>query len=370
MPSLSAAPRRLGHALFAWVDARKVDEFECVASVLLAILFAHWLAAPYVAWAAYSGYMVMRGHATETLTRGVLRIVGTLVGGALALVATPLLRLGGWPVVALVLALVGTVSLYGATTARRAYAWLFLGLTFVMIVLDGSADPNAAASGFFRDRVLEVVAGTVACVLVSLASTLTLRRRWPGPPIAPARSLGWHPQALRHAAQGGLALALLAVIAAHWPVPAVAQSAITIMAVMLVPATAIGGSGLMPVSARLVYRLLGCGAGAALAAVVLLASHGAPIVLLLGTIVGVALGRHLENGGRPTGYVGTQFVLAILIILVPDSYADAHLGPGLERLLGVVIGMAVLEPVLLLWHVLRSDRRRGVAEGGGELGGV
>jgi hypothetical protein len=53
-----------------------VDEVECVASVLLAIVFGHLADARNISWAAYSGYMVMRGHISESLLRGALRIVG------------------------------------------------------------------------------------------------------------------------------------------------------------------------------------------------------------------------------------------------------------------------------------------------------
>jgi hypothetical protein len=47
-----------------------------------------------------------------------------------------------------------------------------------------------------------------------------------------------------------------------------------------------------------------------------------------------------------------QFTLAILVVLVPDNYADAHIGSALHRLLSIFVGIAVLEPVLLIWHLL------------------
>src|SRR6202167_842236 len=71
------------------LDARLVDELECSLSVLLAILFAHVLGATNVSWAAYSGYMVMRGHVAESGLRGVLRILGTRVGAAIPGALTP-----------------------------------------------------------------------------------------------------------------------------------------------------------------------------------------------------------------------------------------------------------------------------------------
>jgi uncharacterized membrane protein YccC len=348
------------------IDARTIDEAEVVASVLLAILFAHLLHASNVSWAAFSGYMVMRGHAAETVMRGLLRIVGTVTGGLLALIATPWL-VPWWPAQAIALALVGTVSLYGAIAAKRAYAWLFFGLTFVMVVLDKVEHPAHPLAGFVETRVLEVVAGTVACMVVSLASTVTLRRRWAAARAKPAPG-GWHPLALRHAAQGAAALVILSALSTRWELPALAQSAITVMAVMLVPVASLDASGFGLVNRRILYRFIGCTAGAALAAGFVLVAQGWAPVLILGTIIGVAIGRHIENSGRQHAYAGTQFVLAILIILVPDSYAHAQLGPAWERLAGIFIGMAVLEPVLLLWHFASPGREKKEEPQTGEPG--
>jgi uncharacterized membrane protein YccC len=348
---------RIGRALRAAVEPgpRLVDEIECVSSVLLAILLAHLIGAHNVAWAAFSGYMVMRGHVSESLLRGVLRIVGTATGAALALVLVPWLRLS-LPAAALGGALIGGATLYGALTARRAYAWLFVGLTFEMILLDKLEHPARALDAFAATRMLEVVAGTVACVAVSTLSTFTARRRWPAPRAATVQSTGWHPLAARHAGQAALVLALLPPIWSIVRVPELAQSAITIMAVMLVPVSSIGASGVVPVSRRLAQRVAGCLAGSALAALLLFIAQGSAAVLIAGTCLGVAIGRHIENGKGSIAYVGTQFTLAILVTLVPDSYADAAIQPAQERLVGILLGMALLEPVLLAWRFVAPLR--------------
>ena len=75
---------------------RMIDELECACSVLLAILISHQIGAENVGWAAFSGYMVMRGHIGETVQRGALRITGTIAGGLLAL-ATISLIAPHWP---------------------------------------------------------------------------------------------------------------------------------------------------------------------------------------------------------------------------------------------------------------------------------
>src|SRR3546814_15881510 len=79
----------------------------------------------------------------------------------------------------------------------------------------------------------------------------------------------WNAQAARHAAQAGLTLALLPPIYAATRLPELSGTAITILAVMIVPVAGIGQSGLVPVSRRLLHRAIGCIAGGLLAIAVL-----------------------------------------------------------------------------------------------------
>lgn len=328
---------------------RMLDEVACVASVLLAILLAHLLEARMVAWAAFTAFVLMKGDLSQTLLRGVLRIVGTVLGAALAELLVPLVV--PWPPAAmLAAAVVGALGLYGTLTARRAYAWLLFGLTFEMILLDKLEHPRLDTLDFARTRLLEVVAGTIACVGVSLLATLIGRRLWPASPPPPAAT-GWYPHAARHAGQAGLALGLLPLLHHLFAIPQLPQAGVTIMAVMIVPVTGLGASGLAPVSRRLFQRAAGCLAGGALAAAILLLARGSPPVLIAGTCLGIVIGRHIENGLPAVTYLGLQFTLAILVTLVPDSYAEAAIGPAVERLASIVIGMALLEPVLLVWHL-------------------
>lgn len=330
---------------------RFLDELECVLSVLLAIVIAHLIGAQNVSWAAFSGYMVMRGHIADSLLRGTLRILGTAIGAGLALLVVPAVQ-HSWPMSSLAGAAIGGVTLYGALTGRRAYAWLFVGLTFQMVLLDKLEHPSHAITAFASTRLLEVAAGTGACIIVSTLSALTARRWWPGTRAPSAQRIGWHPHALRHAAQGAVALAFLPLLGSLFAVRELAQSAVSIMAVMLVPISSLSVSGLVPVSRKLAQRITGCLAGGVLAGLLLFAAQGSAVVLVAGTAIGVLLGRHLENGGQSFAYVGTQFTLAILVTLVPDSYADAAIAPALDRLYGILLGMALLEPVLLAWHLI------------------
>ncbi|CAN5414103.1 hypothetical protein BH09PSE6_BH09PSE6_13850 [soil metagenome] len=355
-PWLSTLSHRLLALTQPWRDFAKpgprlVDEFECALAVMLAIAFAHGIGASNVAWAAYSAYMVMRGHVRDTLLRGSLRIVGTGVGALLAVGLVPLV-IGNVISCVAACAIVGGVTLYLSLIGKRSYAWLFLGLTFEMILLDKLERPSEAIDGFALTRFLEVVAGTAAGLVVSAMSTWTVRRRWPAARVAAGVGLGWQPNAVRHAAQGAVALAALPLLWAWFKIPELAQGSITIMASMLVPVTSLAGSALVPVSRRLVYRAIGCLSGSLVAAVALLVAKPFAAMLVAATFAGVMIGRHVENSGSRIAYAGTQFVLALLVVLVPDSFANADIEPAIERLIGILMGLVVLEPVLVIWHLV------------------
>ena len=334
---------------FVTPGPRMVDEIECVLSVALAIVLGHLFGARNISWAAFSGYMVMRGHVSESFKRGVLRILGTACGAAIAVATFPLLAPNVFALSA-GLALIGWCSLYGSLTHRYAYGFLFIGLTYAMVVL-GYPSTWLDLLAFAHSRILEVFAGTTACVLVSTVSTLTLRQRWPA--VLPPNVViaGWHPDAAKHAAQAALAMALLPPLHELWRLPELAQAAVAIMAVMMVPVSRLGGGGLMPVSRRMLLRVVGCALGAVLAAIFLLIGRGSAPVLIAGSLLGVMVGRHIENSATAIAYSGTQFTLAMLIALVPDRYIDPDPDAGLARLAGTVIGIAMLEPVLAAFHV-------------------
>jgi uncharacterized membrane protein YccC len=127
------------------------------------------------------------------------------------------------------------------------------------------------------------------------------------------------------------------------------------MAVMMVPLSSIATS-MSPTSTKLIHRFAGCSVGGLLATAVLLSSHHFPLIMTLAACIGVVVGRHIENGKHQIGYVGTQFALAFLVVLVPDTYQDIDVRTGLDRLFGIVFGMLLLEPIRLLVHHASSLR--------------
>jgi uncharacterized membrane protein YccC len=340
---------------------RFVDEAACLAAVLLAVCAACELRISNVGWAAFSAYMVIRPGLGETLYRGGSRVVGTAAGVMLArLLAPAVLHSSAWT--GATLALFGGTSLYLALLDRRAYGALFAGMAFAMVLIDGMESPGDALGALARARFLDVCVGRGAALLVSAITTLALRRD-------PAASYGraqaarraalrpWHPAAFMHALQGAIALALIPWVWTALHVRSLSQSSTTIMAVMMVPLLGRAASS-RPASRKMRHRFIGCGIGAVLTTGILMLSHGSPLVMTLAVCAGVLAGRHIENGALDIGYVGTQFALAFLVVLVPDSGALADVHAGLSRLSGIVVGIGLLQPVQLLVKTRLSALRQ------------
>ncbi|MCT2399653.1 aluminum activated malate transporter family protein [Novosphingobium mangrovi (ex Huang et al. 2023)] len=346
---------RIGYELRAMATPgpRMADTAACVISVLLAIVLAQFAGARMVSWAAVSALVLLKSDALETLTRGVMRMIGTAAGATLALVAVPL-AVHSMIVASLSAAVIGALGLYGMLTGRRAYAWLLFGLTFEIVLFDKLSYPHIDTIELARTRFVEVAAGTIACVAVSLGAALLSGSGWLANRKQRPDRMRWNAQAARHAAQAGLALALLPPVYDLTRLPELSGAAITIIAVMIVPVAGLGRSGLVPVSRRLLHRAIGCIAGGMLAISVLLLADGSPAVIIAGTVVGLVIGRHLETGGSATNYVGLQFSIALLMALVPDTYGEMDPGLAVDRLIGIMVGMALMEPVLLTWHFIAA----------------
>lgn len=320
---------------------RLVDQAEAIASVLLAIALAQLAGARYVGWAAFSGFMVIRSHLSASLQRASLRVLGTVAGAVAGYLAA--LWISGRPWLAsAMLALFVAATMYRVMLSRRTYAWLFTGLTFLMVIVDTLGARSVPPSAFAVSRVVEILVGTGASMLVSLVSSWTLRRWVPGQPPKPAVShAGWHPEAAWHALQAGAAVLVIPLLSRWIAAPTLMQAGVTVMAVMTVPLASLEASD-QTVSTRMLHRFLGCSLGGMLAMAILLACHHDAWLMTLGLCLGVAIGRHIENGPHRFGYVGVQFALAFLVVLVPDDYAHATIGPGVERLLGILVGFALL----------------------------
>ncbi|EAA8741673.1 FUSC family protein [Salmonella enterica] len=332
---------------------RLVDCTEAVISVLLSIFVAHQLHVAHVGWAAFSGYMVMRSHVIITLERGLLRVMGTILGGLLALNIGPLFNSPLYS--GIMLAMVSFICIYCALVAKRGYVWVFFGITFSMVCMDGIQHGVSQINHFAYNRMLEICIGTSCCVIVSALSTWFIRPRIFSEhiikkglfPLAYHR-VWWHRKAFFHAFQGAIAMMLVPLVWHDFGVMSLSQTVVTIMAVMAIPLSSLD-LAVHPSSMKIRHRLAGCLCGGMVAFVFISISYNFHALVLIFIAIGIFIGRSIENSRALSfKYAGTQFSLGLLIVLTPDHYSLISVEPGVQRLLGIFAGVILLEPVRML----------------------
>ena len=337
------------------------EPFKPVLSVLLAVGVATLLRLDDLSWAAFSGYMVMRGDIRETIPRGFNRMAGTACGAVVGLLLAPAVAddpalLSG------ALFVVAWIGNYRALTSRYSYAWMFFGLTASMVVTQALARPDAIVH-FAATRVAEVVVGTLSCLFVaslfSRESAFVNSRPQPSPVL---RWKDWFSEAslerrwplLEHSTRSALALATLPFVWRLFEMHDFPQTADTSYIVMIVPSVVVSERRHQTIFERMAHRAVGCLMGSATAIASIALFGDSFLGLLITLCAGVWLAYHVQTGREGVSYLGTQFALGLLITLVQGPGPSTSIAPGLERLLGIVIGSAMLCLVILLWP-LKDD---------------
>lgn len=304
-------------------------------AVVLAVLIGCAMHLQEVWWAAISAYMTTN---PQSVGRGVRRILGTVVGAFLAIV------LIGWlsyDVVAccLVLFVVTVVGSIGFNVSAWGYAWLFVCITFGMVLLSSLLDPvGAFALGI--DRIIEVVVGTCAAMIV--AKVLINET----PAAAPVRGwsdlLGSGLPIVMHAIRSGVTVALLPVAWSTFDLPGASQMAITLVAVLATPVMTDLHATHRRVVERGLHRFLGCLLGGLLALALLALSFSFVLPWLIALAGGVWLFAYMQHGTHDAIYVGTQAGVVFITTLVQGSGPPESILPGIERFVGVSLGLLIL----------------------------
>src|SRR5204862_3886361 len=115
-------------------------------------------------WAGISAFMVTRASLAVALSRGMMRIAGSVVGAAMAVILLRLFVYEPLPF-CLSLFLVAFIGFFGFAISRFSYAWLLGSVTANLVMLIAFTQPQIAFT-IAVDRAADVVIGTVASLLV------------------------------------------------------------------------------------------------------------------------------------------------------------------------------------------------------------
>jgi uncharacterized membrane protein YccC len=306
-----------------------------------AILLALALRLQDVYWAGISAFVCIQASQPQSVRKGLHRILGTVVGAALALLLFPLVAFDHAATM-LLLFCAGSLAILGSLVSRYSYAWLLGGITALMVVLGALNDPLQTLNlAFYRSS--EIILGTsiaLATAKILLPPSATIARAAPG--WASVLGTNWY--MLGHAVRTGIAVALVPVIWRVFELPNLSQMAISIGAVMAVPVlTGKAEEDRRAVVERSIQRLLGCliGGGIGLLALITpLASSFWTWLLLL--MVAAAIGVEMETGRHGVQTIGIQAEVAFILTMTQGWGPAVSLLPAIDRVAGMMGAIALL----------------------------
>jgi uncharacterized membrane protein YgaE (UPF0421/DUF939 family) len=347
-------------------------------SVALAVFAALFLHSDEPWWAAISAWMMTGISLAEALPRAIMRIIGSTAGAALAVI---ILGLFAYDPLLFCLCLFAMTwaGLFGFGKSPHGYAWLMAAITGNLVMLIALDQPQMSFT-IAVNRAADVTIGTGATLLVTYL--LPALPRPPGTPPAtstnPLPLLFWSRRHARefdqwlhenwllilHACCGGLAVMVLPLLL-DWLAPlGSSQLAVTSVAIMAIPTTAVAEPDGRTVIQRAVHRLVGCALGALLGLFVL---HGVGenfFVWLLLLMAGLWLASQIQSGNTGVGYIGTQAGIAFILSMIQGQGPPVSIIPGIDRFAGIMAGLSVLLIITMAMSLFRiAPRVTPVREG-------
>src|SRR6266436_3078321 len=143
---------------------RGLEAAEAAASVTLAVLVALALHSDEPWWAGISAFMVTKAAPSVAVSRGIMRIAGSIVGALTGLVVLRLFVYQSLPFCLCLFAL-SCIGLFGFVGSRNGYAWVVGSVTACLVMLMSLDQPQGAFNTAVN-RVAEVTIGTVASLVV------------------------------------------------------------------------------------------------------------------------------------------------------------------------------------------------------------
>jgi len=347
--------------------ARGTAAVAAALSVSLALLAAFLLHSDEPWWAVISAWMMTRSSLAAALSRGAMRIIGSVVGAAIAVIVIGLFVYDPLPFCLCLFALAFS-GLIGFATSRHGYAWLIGAITGNLVMLMALDQPQITFT-IAVNRVFDVTIGTTAALLVTflLPEDTAVASPASSPPTPPPllfwtrRHADEFERWLRqiwplvwHACRGSLTVMLLPLLLTSLAPLGASSMAVTAVAVMAVPTTAIIEPDARTIIQRAMYRLAGCALGALMGLFCLYWVGSSLLVWLLLLMAGTWLSSQIQSGATGIGYVGTQAGFAFLLSMIQGQGPPLSPTPGLDRFAGIMAGLSVLLVITMSMSLFRQ----------------
>ena len=196
------------------INARAGHCTRTALAVTLSVIAALVLRVQAPWWAAISTFVSIQTSAPSSIERGALRVAGTAIGAAVAVLLSPWL-IEDQVAISLALFVASAVAVLGLQVSSYGYAFMLGGVTFDMVLLAAIGDPASVLS-VACNRAAEVTIGTVVAVLVSivLSPPVDATDRPSSPGWSDLFGAQW--PSVQHALRAGLGVMLVPWVGISW----------------------------------------------------------------------------------------------------------------------------------------------------------
>ncbi len=314
----------------------------------VAVAFALELEEPL--WAAMSAYRISDPDDRVLFSRGVMRVVGTVIGCVFGYVLAVQLQ---DILVAQVFVLFVVISFctYERFVSAYSYAWVLAGVTFTLIMVTSFESPdNLLAIAYFRGS--EILVGVIVMMIVDALVMRPKRHfgHYPKPPKPDGEAL----DSITKAALLSATAAIVIPVLWFWLLlPSLVQVVVTTIAVLEKDFASTRWKSLMRVSGC----LIGGGAGVIVAGLGIQSFWLWSVFLLLGMV----LFAQIHHGKTRFSYLGTQAGYGFLFGMIIGPGPPGSIMPAVDRLVGISLGIVVMIVLYMMIESLFPSARERAA---------
>jgi uncharacterized membrane protein YccC len=288
-------------------------------------------------WATISAWVISNLDRSAFWQKGVMRIIGTIVGCVLGYELATQLE-GKALAQAISFFLLAGGASYMRFRSRFGYAW-FIGAVAAILLLSLSLSEPQSLYYFAHYRAYEIICGVASATLCAGIMGVILRME--GHPATaetknPAAA-ATRKEILNVALVGGLTAVIIPLLWSAFDLPSLPQSLVTVLVLVTPTLEATRFIGLQ--------RILGCLLGGAVGLFAALFALESMFLWSAILILGIAGFSQLHFSGSRWAYTGTQGGLAFIFATVTGNGPPDTILPVVNRIVGISLGVLVFMSV-------------------------
>lgn len=318
--------------------------------VMLTIFIAQQFSFINAMWAGISAHVVFLTTTNKTIEKAIFRILGTVLGGFLALLIVNLFHPNIYIIAILVFCL-SYLGLHYNNTTRHGYFWVYFSFIFFIVLSHSISDFYDKLNSYAHIRMISVIFGSFVTSLFNYIFLHTsnlktfIKENINKENIKKYFTSGYkyhfNKDLFFYNLSGSLALAIIVFIGKYFSSNIFYQAGTSIMFIMNVPFNNVKSKGLKEIYKKICFRFLGAATGVSIGAIsfIILAKYENFFYfsIAIASIVSLTI-RNITK----VSYWGLQVFVAYAFTMLPKPLDFSDIPYLFSRCLGIFVAFFVI----------------------------